>query len=92
MYAGVPPNYEYTEQANTRDEEEERAVVVVMVVVARRRGGEGAAGKKKMKTAKKYACDFCGYCTSKKGHLTTHMRTHTGKGLRMRFCDYRARW
>ena len=41
--------------------------------------GKGAAGKKKMKTAKRYACDLCGYCTSRKNNLTIHMRTHTGE-------------
>ena len=29
---------------------------------------------------KAYACDFCDYRASEKGNLTTHMRTHTGKG------------
>ena len=52
---------------------------------------KGAAGKKKMKTAKRYACDFCGYCTSKKGNLTTHMRTHTEeRPYACDFCYYRA--
>ena len=53
--------------------------------------GKGAAGKKKMKTAKRYACNFCAYHTSKKSNLTTHMRSHTGeRPYACDFCAYRA--
>ncbi|XP_031635431.1 zinc finger protein 544-like [Contarinia nasturtii] len=35
--------------------------------------------KSTSKHEKKHKCTFCNYVTSKKGHLTLHIRTHTGE-------------
>ncbi|XP_042233484.1 protein tramtrack, beta isoform-like isoform X4 [Homarus americanus] len=39
--------------------------------------GQGASGRGF--TSKRHLCPYCSYATSQKGHLTEHVRTHTGE-------------